>query len=313
MIETKISVVIPVKNDEKKIGSCIEAVFNQSFLPFEVIIVDGHSIDNTIKNAQEYPVKILFENYGTVGGARQVGLENSGGEYIAFTDSDCIPEKMWIDNLFKEFKEDIVGVGGGIKNIGEGLWEQSIALALDSFLGSANSVQDRVLKKRCFVPSISGCNCMYRKKDLLDVGGYNVTYFMNEDTDINKRLLERGKILYTPDAVVLHNQNRDIKGFCKRMYWFGYGRGFNRLFDLQVIPPISVIFLLLLLIFTPFIVSILIFLYVVIILIFSMSILIKSKNIMHVLTIPLIFIMEHLSYSIGFWYGTIKRIFSGDL
>jgi len=189
--DPRITVVIPVKNAEDKIEKCLEAVFNQSLQPFEVIVVDGHSSDDTVLKASKYPVKIIYEDYGTVGGARQVGLENAKGDYIAFTDADCIPEKNWLENLVKGFyenNENIVGVGGGTKNIGEGLWEKSIALALDSFLGSANSVQDRVLKDKRFVKSISGCNSIYRKEDLVKVGGFNVKLFINEETELNRRI-----------------------------------------------------------------------------------------------------------------------------
>ena len=73
-------------------------------------------------------------------------VENASGDFVAFTDADCIPEKGWLENLVKEFDDGIVGVGGGIKNIGEGLWEKSINLASDTFLGSDNSLQRIVLK-----------------------------------------------------------------------------------------------------------------------------------------------------------------------
>jgi cellulose synthase/poly-beta-1,6-N-acetylglucosamine synthase-like glycosyltransferase len=116
----------------------------------------------------------VYEDHGTVGGARQVGVEHARGDYVAFTDADCIPRKDWLENLVREFDDGIVGVGGGIRNIGKGLWEESIALALDTFLGSANSVQDRVLKGKRIVRSISGCNSMYRKMDILKVGGFDV-------------------------------------------------------------------------------------------------------------------------------------------
>lgn len=59
----KISVIIPVKNEEDKIERCLEAIFSQSYKPFEVIEVDGHSKDKTVENAK--------------------------GEYVAFTDADC--------------------------------------------------------------------------------------------------------------------------------------------------------------------------------------------------------------------------------
>ena len=52
----KISVIIPVKNEENKIERCLEAVFNQTIKPFEVIVVDGHSTDKTVENARKFPV-----------------------------------------------------------------------------------------------------------------------------------------------------------------------------------------------------------------------------------------------------------------
>lgn len=45
----KITVIIPVKNEEEKIEQCLEAVFNQTIKPFEVIVVDGHSGDQTVE------------------------------------------------------------------------------------------------------------------------------------------------------------------------------------------------------------------------------------------------------------------------
>ena len=142
----KITVIIPVKNEEEKIERCLKAVFDQITKPCEVIVVDGHSTDRTMQIAKKFLLKVLYEDYGAVGGARQVGVENAKGDFIAFTDADCILERNWIDNLVKEFDEGIVGVGCGIKNIGECLWEKTIALALDTFLGSANSVQEKFFK-----------------------------------------------------------------------------------------------------------------------------------------------------------------------
>ena len=138
--------IIPVRNEEEKITQCLEAVFSQSLEAREVIVVDGHSSDRTVERAREFPVKVVYEDYGTVGGARQVGVLSAESEIVAFTDADCIPEKNWLEDVVKEFDEGIVGVGCGIKNIGEGLWEKSINLVAGTFLGSANSVQGRFFK-----------------------------------------------------------------------------------------------------------------------------------------------------------------------
>jgi glycosyltransferase involved in cell wall biosynthesis len=306
----KISVVIPVKNEEEKITQCLEAVFSQSLKAHEVIVVDGHSSDRTVVRAREFPAKVVYEDYGTVGGARQVGVLSAKSEIVAFTDADCIPEKNWLENLVKEFDEGIVGVGGGIRNIGEGVWEKSIALALDSFLGSANSVQDRVFKEKKLVKSISGCNSMYHKEDVLKVGGFNVKLSINEETELNKRLGMRGKLLYTPDAIILHNQNRDLKEFAKRMYSFGRGRGKNRLWDLQVIPPIMGLAILPFLFVAPMVFLSAVIMYVTVLLYFDLKIFLKAKNVRYLFSVPVVFIMEHLSYTLGFWRGILE--FGGE-
>lgn len=304
----KISVIIPVKNDERRIGQCLRAVFNQTVSPFEVILVDGHSTDNTVIEAQKYPIKLIYEDYGTVGGARQAGVENATGEYIAFTDSDCIPEKNWLGGLLKEFTPGVVGVGGGVKNIGEGIWEISIALALDSFLGSANSVQDQVFPEKKFVRSLSGCNSCYRRSDIEKAGGFNVNYRFNEDTELNRRIASYGSLLYTPDAVVLHDQSRDLKQFAKRMFLFGDGRAKSKIFDLQIIPPLSLVIIaptafVLLNAFLG-----LIAIYAAIILGFSLSIASKARKMRYMITVPIVFLIEHSMYSLGFWNGIVRSV-----
>ena len=307
----KISVVIPVKNEANKIKHCLEAVFNQTIQPYEVIVVDGHSTDKTVEKAREFPVKVVYEDYGTVGGARQVGVENAKGDFIAYTDADCTPERNWLESLIKEFDRDIVGVGGGIRVIGNNLWEKSIGFVMDSFLGSASSVQGRIFKTKRFVSSISGCNSMYRKEDLIRVGGFNVEFAVTEETELNRRFTKIGKLLYTPNAIVLHNQNRGVKDFAKRVYFFGYGRGKNRLWNLQVIPPVLGLITFLLLCISRKDFLFMIILYECIILCFDFKIFIKAKKPQYLFSIPMVFIVEHVSYAMGFWRGVIKSLIGG--
>ena len=85
----KISVIIPVKNEEKKIEQCLEAVFNQTIKPYEVIVMDGHSTDRMVEKARKFSVNISYGDCHTMAGACQTGVENADGYYVAFTDVDC--------------------------------------------------------------------------------------------------------------------------------------------------------------------------------------------------------------------------------
>lgn len=308
IVDHTVSVVVPVKNGEKNIGNCLKAIFNQTVAPLEVIIVDGHSTDNTIEIAKKLPVRVLYETYRTVGGARKVGVENAEGYYIAFTDADCVPETDWLECLIKEFKDDTVGVGGATINVGNGIWEKSIALALDSFLGSANSVQDRAFDVTRYVKSISGCNSIYRKSDLLRIGNFDPYLAFNEDTELNKRLLSIGKIFYTPNAKIYHHQDRGLKDFSKRIFLFGQGRAINKLPDLQIVPPIiALICVFIMFIYLKAFIFMLI-LYFSIIFIFDILIFLKHQKVLYLFSVPVIFILEHLAYTLGFWRGIVKIV-----
>jgi cellulose synthase/poly-beta-1,6-N-acetylglucosamine synthase-like glycosyltransferase len=307
MSEPKISVIIPVRNEADKIEQCLKAVFAQSLKPYEVIVVDGHSHDGTVERAGKFPIKILFEDYHTRGGACQVGVENAEGEYVAFTDADCIPDKDWLVNLVKEFDSGIIGVGGAIKNIGEGFWIRSINLACDTFLGSANSVQGRFFKHKRFVNSISGCNSMYRRQDILKVGGFNTNLPGAEDAELNGRLLKGGKLLYLPIAVILHDHGRGVKEFAKQMFRYGRDRGVARRLALQVAPPLSAPLLLLSLIFTPWIFLSLLASYLVILVVMGLKFAVREKNIKYLISIPSVYVIEHSLYTLGFWKGLTRR------
>jgi GT2 family glycosyltransferase len=166
-------------------------------------------------------------------------------------------------------------------------------------------VQDRMSQEKRPVKSISGCNSMYRKDALRKVGGFDVTLSVNEDTELNKRLTKCSTLLYVPDAVVLHDQNRGVKAFIKRMFFFGYGRGSKRLWDLQVIPPIVGALSLLFIFLSLRVLFAIILLYVLTVTYFDIQIFFKAKKIKFLFSVPLIFVVEHLSYALGFWRGIL--------
>ncbi|HZD44023.1 MAG TPA: hypothetical protein VE134_08220, partial [Methanomicrobiales archaeon] len=217
----------------------------------------------------------------------------------------------WLRNLVSEFNDGIVGVGGGTRNIGRGVWGRSIGFVLDTFLGSADSVQDRVLPDKRIVPSISGCNSMFRRSDLLSIGNFNPALSMNEDTDICRRLQSIGRLCYTPDAIVLHNQDRSLKEFARRIYLFGKGRAKNRLWDIKVVPPIMGLLFVVVFPIFPYFLLAGIMVYIALLLSFDIAIFVREKKASYLLTVPLIFMIEHGSYILGFWSGILESMRRG--
>jgi len=307
MSEPKISVIIPTRNAADKIEGCLEAIFSQSLKPYEVIVVDGHSTDETVEKARKFPVKVLFQDYGACGAARQIGLENASGEYVAFTDADCRPAKNWLRNLVAKFNKGIVGVGGGIKNVGEGFWTQSINLAQSTFIGGGSSIQTRLFKEKRFVKSISACNSMYRKGDLEEVGGFNIHLSGADEAELNQRLtrLKKSKLLYVPSALVVHDHGRGLKEFAKNMYHYGGWRKECGVWDLPSIPPLIAPVVLLSLIFTRWIFISFLGLYLSAIMATGLRFVTREKNIRYFFSIPLVCVVEHGGYFLGFWKQTL--------
>ena len=301
----KISVIIPVLNEADKIERCLEAVFAQSYKPHEVIIVDGHSTDGTVQKVRKFPAKILYEDYHTRGGARQVGVENAEGEYVAFTDASCILSKDWLQSLIREFDAGIAGVGGPIIYVDREFWARSVNLAFATFIGCANALQGRPLKGKKMVDGIHGGNSMYRRQDILDVGGFNIN-FGSEELDLNRRLIKRGKLIYTPEVVILRQQDRGLKELSQQMLRWGMARVASRRWAIQVIPPLITPLLFLSLIFTPWIFLTTLGLYLVIITAMGMKFTVQERDIRYLVSIPIVYIIEHSLYTIGFWKEIIR-------
>lgn len=109
-----ISVVILTYNRIAKLIRCLDVLYAQPSESFEVVVVDNGSTDDTPKiiKAKSYPRLKLIANPGETNfsQSRNLGVENSTGDVIAFTDDDCVPAKNWlerIDLLMQEY--DSVG------------------------------------------------------------------------------------------------------------------------------------------------------------------------------------------------------------
>lgn len=107
MEEPKISIIVPVHQAEKFIRRCLDSIVNQTFSDWECILVDDGSIDLSGAVCDEYAEKdsrlrVIHQANRGVSVARQVALDASRGEYIAFADSDDWVEPKWLEKLYRK-------------------------------------------------------------------------------------------------------------------------------------------------------------------------------------------------------------------
>lgn len=88
-----ISIIIPIYNVENYLSQCLISILKQSFVDFEIILVDDGSTDNSGRICDEYllrdsRIKVFHKENGGVSSARNYGLDNATGEYVIFVDPD---------------------------------------------------------------------------------------------------------------------------------------------------------------------------------------------------------------------------------
>lgn len=103
MLKNKISVIIPTKNEEKVIGELISKCREYSD---DIIVVDGHSRDNTRKIASETGVSVYLDNKKGKGAGMRLGISKARNEIIVFIDADGSHDPDDIPKLVKPVLED---------------------------------------------------------------------------------------------------------------------------------------------------------------------------------------------------------------
>lgn len=118
----KISVIVPVYNTEKYLKRCIDSILEQSYSDFELLLIDDGSKDGSGAICNEYAAKdsrvhVFHKPNGGASSARNVGLDNAKGEWIAFADADDILSPRWLqafEDGLRMDNPDIVIAGFGM-------------------------------------------------------------------------------------------------------------------------------------------------------------------------------------------------------
>ena len=114
-MEKRISIVIPNYNGADTIGECLTAAFASKYTDFEVVVVDDCSGDNSVEIIKKFPCKLVcIEKRSGTSKARNIGAESSTGDFIFFTDADCLLQEDTLSLVNKTLSEtDSTTIVGG--------------------------------------------------------------------------------------------------------------------------------------------------------------------------------------------------------
>jgi O-antigen biosynthesis protein len=225
-----ISVVVPFHNSEKTIQSCLEALTAQITPPKEIIMVENCSSDRSeeividfIRIHNNFRVHLVKETKIGPSPARNRGIKEATGEIIAFTDSDCVPDKSWLKNIEQAFRNPDVGaVAGRVV----GLNPTTVIDKFHAMFTMQGSAQAQNYRHFTLLRGGFPTANLTARKPLLDsLGGFDENMkIYSEDYDLCARIYQAGFcIQYEPLAVVYHQHRNTLKGT-----WFqsvGFGKG----------------------------------------------------------------------------------------
>jgi len=229
MSASLVSVIIAVKNGQDTLKKSIDSILSCAYDNFEIICVDDGSTDKTAEILKSYSGRLkVIANISSAGPsrARNEAAVAAAGEFLAFTDADCVVDEHWLAELVRCFTGSEVAAAGGRQAVPEddsafgkdvSLFMRALGFLTD-YLHSGEGIAE--------VEHNPSCNSMYRKSVFLEAGGFLAGLWPGEDVELDYRLRKkRLTIMFNPAAVVYHYRPDSPRKFYKMMSRYGWAQG----------------------------------------------------------------------------------------
>ena len=218
-----VSVIIPVRNRPLEIEACLRSLGEVVYPPekLEIIVVDDASTDQTPFTVSAFPVHLIsLKENKQASYCRNLASRKARGDILAFIDSDCLAEPLWLQELIPAFKDPSLGAVGGIVD------SYFVESSLDRYEQVKSSLivgfrAKRPLERERFfyVPS---CNLLARRDLFLKLGGFKEELFVGEDVDLCWRLQDAGHhVEFRAAGRVYHRHRNRLRHFCRRRFDYG--------------------------------------------------------------------------------------------
>lgn len=205
-----ITVVIPLYNKETSVSAAVESVLNQSFQDFEIVVVDDGSTDSgayVVKSMTDSRIRLIHQPNGGVSKARNTGIREARGRYIAFLDADDEWDKDYLSKIWELIEK----------------YPECKARATNYKLELSGQLQDTVLRKipfegdgvlynyfeigACSHPPVwTSCTCI-DKDILLSIGGFPEGVRSGEDLLTWARVAMKTDFAYSMEPLGLYKMD----------------------------------------------------------------------------------------------------------
>jgi glycosyltransferase involved in cell wall biosynthesis len=208
-----VSVVIPAKNSGVMLGNCLKSLKKQTYSPIEIIIVDGHSTDNTTELAKKYKAKLFHFVPKVAAGTfdaphkRNYGVTKAKGKYVYYVDADMELTSKVISEAVALCTKGAAAVILPEDSFGEGIWAQAKNLERRCYWGDDTVEAPRFFKKEVW-EELGGLD------EELGGGG--------DDWDLYQKLKDAGYSVSRTKSVVMHNEGAlSLTKLCKKRFMYG--------------------------------------------------------------------------------------------
>jgi cellulose synthase/poly-beta-1,6-N-acetylglucosamine synthase-like glycosyltransferase len=211
----KVSIIVASYNNEETIGECLKSILALDYPTdaFEVIVMDGCSMDKTIEIAKELPVKV-FSLPLNCPAAYNYAQKVAANSVLGFIDSDAKVEPHWLRKLVPHLKEpQVAGVSGRIDTWNnDNPWAKSIGYELKTRYSRIGKYTSR----------IATMNLLLKKAVIEEAGGWDENLPSQYDTDLGFRVSAKGyKIAYEPAAVCYHYNRQTLHAYYRQQLQYG--------------------------------------------------------------------------------------------
>jgi len=217
-----LSIVIPTKNEEKYLPVLLESIKKQSFSDYELIVADNDSPDKTREIAESYGAKVVRGGMPAAG--RNSGAAVASGDIVLFLDADTeMPDADFLKDALEEFDRRELAIGVPMAVTDGNVLDKVFFHDWNFFVASSQHVKP-----------LAGGWCIFVRKKLHDqIGGFDETIMLGEDSDYAQRAAKLGKFRLMLDARIKASPRRLKKeGYLKvalqdimqGIYFFTHGK-----------------------------------------------------------------------------------------